>query len=270
MKSLLLRMLVVSSLAVTALVTTAGPVFADDATCRNGGSGNNFFAGQHASNYQRRINRVVAHIDLPSQSGAFSICEPSGIDLTNNGPSVWVGVQAGTGTCPAPGNCILQVGIIKCAEFGVAACDGDAAPPSFFWAYGGCNGYQPIAKDLGPADFNDHQYMVAEGSDFWYLYIDLVSRAKIAKTDPGISCWVGGNPIVDWEGEKLDTADSFGTGSNVVNVTRMQYRYADTTNYTSYQAGNGDCVDISDYRDRCNFPVSGAYNMKIWTSQGGF
>lgn len=269
MKSLLLRMLVVSSLAVTALVTTAGPVFADDASCRNVGTNNNFFAGQHASNSQRRINRVVAHIDVPSGTGQFSICQPTALDFDDNGPSVWVGVQP-MAACPQPGDCILQVGINKCAGFGNPACDGDGSPPSFFWAYGGCNGYHPTTRDLGPADYNDHQYMVAEGTSYWYMYIDGVSRAKIAKNDAGIGCWVNGYLIADWEGEKWDTGDSFGTGTSDVDVTRMQFRYADTTNYTNYTGGSGDCIDISDYRDRCEFPVLSAYNMKIWTSQGGF
>lgn len=269
MRSKTPRLLLALALAVGTIPFVATAVAAQDRTCFTEG---HYFTFKNAGSPTDLFDRGVADIDTSAGGGAFSICEPVVGDADDNGPSAWVAFVPGI-TNPQWGNvsAIFQVGVVKCASFGNGTCDGDANPPSYFWAFGGCD-EAPFLRDLGPADYGSHEYKVAEGTSSWYVYIDGTSRGSILKTDDRVDCWINGDNEVQWAGEKWDKGDSLGNPGIPISTTAltfddMKYSYDNNDNFTVLNTNGLSCVITDPVRDFCGFGWSGTGSMWAYTDQ---
>lgn len=280
MKTKLLKLSSALMLAATALAFVASPVAADDASCRNLGPSNHYWTVRNLqASAGKDFNSVVTNIDINPLADSFSICGYTAIDWDDNGALVWNAIVPSIDT-PEFGNpnAIFQIGITRCASVGTSACFGDTAAPHYFWAGGGCtnsggssgNGEVPDPIDLGPADFNPHQFKVQKGSGAWYVYIDGVAKANLTYTvGSRISCWAA-DPDIKGQmgGEKWDTGDSIGNATGVSTFDSIVYRYVGDTNYIAWTPPAGTtCSTITQGYDHCHFPTPEVGRFYIWTDQ---
>lgn len=258
MRKLLTMLGIVSLLALA--VPTA--VFANTATCGTP-PGNWYFAGMGMTNTTKYFDLVSATIDPSITSTDFAICSTTPLDFEENGPLAWVAITGSTAES------ILQIGVTVCSEVGNGTCDGNTHP-SFFWAYGGCNGASPFLRDLGPADSTIHKYKIEKSASSWVLYIDDVPKAAISFSHSAISCWNYGHIELQIMAEKWDRGDSFGDPST--SGRKLQFRsvrYSYTTSSTVYAKSwgpiDGPCTAEDRPEDRCRIAVSDGFN--VWTDR---
>lgn len=147
---------------------------------------------------------VTANFSATIQHG-FVGCSGS---LNELGPMAWVGLQPKPGACtaPDPSDCLLQLGVRYEVSTGSLR---------YFWARGGCGGARPLFINLGyVGNTLTHQYWIWLDTDqLYHLRIDNVPQLTIAKSDPAISCWTGGQMghiMADWIYERHDTGESVG------------------------------------------------------------
>ena len=228
---------------------------------------NNYHSGSLLSAQTAHFDDIRADIDVALAAGAFAICCFTPTDFDQNGTMAWVSVEAGN-TNPQYGNldAILQIGIIRCADLGVAACKGNSAAPRYFWAYGGCNGAFPNPRDLGQADYWNHKYQVIQSGSTWYLTIDGITKASILNSHSSIACWSSGDLNAGIFAEKWDRGDSFGNsspGEDKLRFRNIQYSYTSgglqSPNYTV----GGQCP--FNEQDHCVFATTNGFNA--WTTR---
>lgn len=215
--------------------------------CKDPFSNNQWVTSEHSSpNYS--MSGVQAWLDLPGTGATFSDCQPIGSDPTG-GQSAWVSINEWAGG----GTRIAQIGIIKChAAFGSVA--GDCAGPAhegdtwYFWAAGGCGTALPQPRFIGNVtSFSLTGFMVQLTSSRINMFIDYppadgvwVQEVSIARSDPGVSCWVGtGDPIkVQVSTERLDRGDSAGYSSVVkTHFEFLRYSVLNQVGWNKFGAG---------------------------------
>jgi hypothetical protein len=204
--------LVAATLLLPALVVE--PVVAQEGNC-SAGSGWRDFAGMENSSSTPSQNRSGVAATMAISPNDFDICNVYGGLF--KGVAAWVSISPRD---PGPTGRILQVGIDECANGGIWSgdtCQGENNP-HFFWAYGDCMMTQPVSQDLGPADYNLHEYAIFKNGNYWYILID--SDIKYILPDPYIGCWSGGVRAASWMGERTDPGDSTGS-AGATKVTRF-------------------------------------------------
>jgi hypothetical protein len=259
------RSIVVSVLLMALLLAPYGRATANAQSywCNNIGVNNYHDGMTSSSNYNRTA--VQGLVDTGSQ---FDICGFTPWDFDNNGPSAWISFEPRLG-CAAGTSCILQIGIIECADFGNPACAGQDHP-RFMWAVGGCNGEEPLPKDLGPADYGNHAYVLWRYLDAGFpkyrMQIDggaTIPPIILSETDSRMSCWISGERRVGWFFEKWDRGDSIGDASLKSVFTYAHFKSTQTSGWQLPGWTNGTHCAWEDMSDQCVF--GGTDILRGWT-----
>lgn len=207
-----------ASLSLSALAVSMvapSPVAAAQNNCSNA-TVTNIWSGRNFTHPSGSIG-VKSVID---PSPRFGPCLNSPATDPSNGPSAWVALQDNL----VNGNAILQIGVVTCNDILYAACTGS---PRFFWAEGGCNGYDPHPQDLGPADLSSHVYEILKSPSGtqWEIIIDGVQVGPVVYVNnAAINCWDTRTDYqVAWYGERWDGGDSFGISLGTIFSSMAYY-----------------------------------------------
>jgi hypothetical protein len=208
----LIRLLLVASFAVGYAASPVPVAAAAYGACVTSGI-ENFFSGVNKSITNNNVRNVNTSIDVSSPSDQFRPCTWS---LGNDGASGWLAIIPGAGN-PHNGDheAILQIGIIACNEFWLAACQGNQI--RYFWAEGGCGLAIPDPQDLGLANSNSHNYEIRHlDGDVYRMRIDGVTKVSfVASTHDDIKCWIPFNYTMgQWAFERWDRGDGIGDSSH--------------------------------------------------------
>lgn len=181
-----------------------------------------FFSFTQKSSSTASLRNIKATVQVPSPNTQFRPCSWS---LGNDGSSGWVAIVPGGGN-PQLGNnlAILQIGVIACNEFWLAACSGNTL--KYFWAEGGCGASAPDPQSLGTANTISHVYEIRHFTDDWYnLKIDGVTKVSFLDTEhDDVSCWITKSRTKgQWAFERWDRGD--GIGDNAHNSLMWSARY---------------------------------------------
>lgn len=165
-------------------------------------------------------------------SVGFAPCYTSG----GQGASIeWIGMFP-TGY-PSDPNKIWQVGILRCFNNAAMGICGDNTTPQYFYAAGGCGSDpHPYIIRWATADWNVHDFEVANGSDGLYFFVDGGRTTKIPYTDPRISCWASQTYTryhIIYDFEAFNFGDSVGDTNQTSTVYGARYKYSNADPWNS-------------------------------------
>lgn len=251
-------------LALASLGTTTS------ATLAQGGPCVDFLTSRHAfvawdpgGNNLTWVTAVKGNHYIPSSSH-FYACSVNGVG--DDGPSTWVSIEPGSGSTEyGEAWAILQIGVIRCTFISLVC---TSSVPHFFWASGGCGGYNPSPQNIATAPWSTTKvYEIGENGSSYVLKINGVIKATIAKSHASISCWINQDREATWSVERWDRGDSAGSNGSTsqrIQMTTMRYAVAANNvwvspNFSScenaYPSGAGRYV--------CTVPT--ADSTHVWT-----
>jgi hypothetical protein len=269
-----------TSLILTLGAFTAAPVAAAEpnGTCSNV-TQQNIFNGVKMSpinySYTRGVRAVIRDED--------KIWRCTGADV-NNGAMYWIALT------PTDGNgnssTILQIGVIKCYDTlypGAICDDGGEGVQHIFWAFGGCNGYNPTALRIADAPDGPIEFQIRradDGSGYYELGAwdydtgTYLGGVIIHHNHSGITCWINdvGDVEPDWFCERWDGND--GCGDDGAKISFHGMKFQNSTGGPWIVPGDGGqgetLTDIDCYEqtseDFCD--MADADSMYLWTQQG--
>jgi len=189
-----------------------------------------------------------------------------------DGPSYWISISPNrSADCPAPnaGECIIQIGVINCEDteipFPDAACSGTTS--HFFWAYGGCNGWVPVARDLGVASGSGSTFRIQRQSNGnWNLTINSAHLQVVSATDSATSCWLsGGGHRATMACENLDPGDGCGDSVNPVTFLAIRFEKAQGGYwYTPEEGGITTQLSCNDISGREHCTINRPDEVRFW------
>ncbi len=182
------------------------------------------------------------HGTKASIATTLHLCERLPYDLNENGPSAWVSLEPGVSGSYDPGSAIFQVGTAMCdslIDHG-DACYDHPGEYIYFWAYGGCNGYEPYMQFLGHADQLFHTFSVKHLSS-GFVAVSPASTVTLQDTHPAVSCWANLKHESNWFSERWDYGDGFYN-----QMASMGYIYGTKTTWSTTNWSPTHCFENSD------------------------
>jgi hypothetical protein len=240
---------------------------------------NTLQAGERLSHFGNAIDGVGAYLTL---YGPVNNCiDTTGLDA-HSGTSFWIAIQPVSQGLDD--NQIVQLGMMKCdtvigSPYGTDPC---GIPPGghngewrWFYAFGGCNGNVPWARDLGPVGTSayntTHKLRILHNASYIYFYIGDEEVAQISYSQ--MSCWGAHADNRSFAAcEVFDSGDSCGGssggsgfGGDLARFSVLSQRRASDDYWYTNQLVTDPCYTIERARFHCD-PVyyTDPGNNELW------